>query len=159
SQRASTTTGDGVAGEVTGAVTSAGGSASIVAANRSVDSSVETGDGHATNDQEAFVGLNRTFSGDVSLGAADFTDSCRSAGTGCNAAQDGDDLATMSQNASASTGDGVAGEVIGAVTSAGGSASIVAANHSTNSDVETGDGNASNDLTAFVGLNRVSDGA
>jgi hypothetical protein len=71
--------------------------------------------------------------------------------------QDGDNRGTLSQSSTAATGDGVGGEVIGAVTSAGGSASIVAANRSTNSDVTTGDANASNDASSFVGLANADD--
>src|SRR5581483_6151408 len=149
SQSANTTTGDGVAGQVIGSVS--GGATSIDANNTSDAVDVTTGDGDSSNDQAAFVGLNRTSSGDVDI--ADFTDSCRSAGTGCNNAQDGNDSAILTQRATTTTGDGVAGEVIGAVTSAGGSASIVAANSSSTSDVTTGDADTSNDLAAFVGQN------
>ncbi len=54
--------------------------------------------------------------------------------------------------ARATTGDGVGGEVIGAVTAADGSASIVAANTSKSVDATTGDADASNGSNAFGGL-------
>ena len=56
------------------------------------------------------------------------------------------------------SGDGVGGQVIGVVTS-GGSASVVAANTSTNIDISTGDARAFNDAAAFVGLNSSSETA
>src|SRR5206468_1517245 len=77
--------------------------------------------------------------------------------TGTNV-QDGSNRGTANQTATASSGDGVAGEVIGAVTSAGGSASIVAANRSSDSDVTTGDAEATNALAAFVGQDASSCG-
>src|SRR5581483_10212309 len=146
--------GDGVAGQVIGAVTSAGGSASIVAANKSTNSDVETGSGDASNDLTAFVGLNRTSSGDVDI--SDFTGSCRNAGTGCNNAQDGNNRFSGSQNADASSGDGVAGQVLGVVSA--GAASVDATNTTNDSSVQTGNTDASNDGEVFVGLNRTSSG-
>src|SRR5439155_9632680 len=100
------------------------------------------------------------FDGDTSL-AADVSVSCpTTAGPGssvvpegvCQNIQDGSNRATNTQTSSASTGDGVAGQVIGVVTSAGGSASIVADNLSQDSSVDTGDADSSNHSAAFVGL-------
>ena len=159
-QSANATTGDGVAGQVIGAVSA--GATSIDARNTSDRVSVDTGDADATNDAFAFVGQNVLTCGRQSGGGrggnlcgveeenfstVDVTNS-----TGTNI-QDGNNRGSFNQSARADSGDGVAGEVIGAVTSAGGSASIVAANTSTDSDVTTGNAEATNDLTAFVGLN------
>src|SRR5439155_17331435 len=94
------------------------------------------------NDFAGFAGQNTSFcfstcSAGVAIGA-DLTNIGSSRSPAANA-QDGDNRLTSSQSASGTTGDGVAGEVIGAVTSAGGSTSIVGANTSTDSSVETGD--------------------
>jgi hypothetical protein len=140
-----------VAGEVIGAVTSAGGSASIVADNLSQDSSVDTGDADASNDASAFVGLAATLSGDVDL--ADVNNACPNNGAqaaACENVQDGSNSASNAQTATASSGDGVAGQVIGAVSA--GATSIDARNRSIDDDVTTGNADASNDASAFVGL-------
>jgi len=152
-QSASATTGDGVAGEVIGAVTSAGGSASIVAANSSSTSDVTTGDADTSNDLAAFVGQNisdcSAFSAGPatcaagSLSAADITN-----GNAVNA-QDGNNRFTAGQTAAAATGDGVAGQVLGVVSA--GAASVDARNATTDSSVDTGDADSANTATAFVG--------
>lgn len=154
-QASNASTGDGVAGQVIGVVSA--GATSVDAANRSDGVDVQTGDAESNNDASLFTGLNTsgtTTVGDGDAGAADIEDSCNFAP--CANVQEGDNRTTARQAATASTGDGVAGSVIGVVTSAGGSASVVAANTSTNSDVQTGDAESENDLAAFVGLN-VSD--
>jgi hypothetical protein len=46
----------------------------------------------------------------------------------------------------------VGGQVVGVVTSAGGSADLVLSNESTDSDVSTGDGDFTNTSDVFVGL-------
>ena len=145
-QASTATTGDGVAGQVIGAV--AGGATSIDARNTSDNVDVTTGDSRSDNSLSMFTGLEN--SGTTTVGGADITGSCTS---GCDNVQDGNNTTTNNQSSSATTGDGVGGQVIGAVTSAGGSASVVAANTSTNSDIETGNANSSNDLASFVGLN------
>jgi hypothetical protein len=149
-QSETASTGDGVAGQVIGAVSA--GATSIDATNRSDGVDVQTGDATTDNDASLFTGLN-SVDGATEIGggaAADVIDTC--ADTGCDNVQEGDNNTSVNQSASASSGDGVAGEVIGAVTSAGGSASIVAANTSLNSDVTTGDAESNNDLASFVGL-------
>src|SRR5581483_8056407 len=146
-QTADYTTGDGVAGEVIGVVTAAGGSASIVAANTSTNDSVTTGDARGANDVAAFTGLNDSFG--TTTVAADIVDSC---GEFCANAQDGNNRTTATQISKAATGDGVAGQVIGAV--AGGATSIDATNRSDNVDVTTGDATADNGgASLFTGLN------
>jgi hypothetical protein len=140
-QEATATTGDGVGGQVIGVVTSAGGSADVVAANTSEDVDIETGDSDANNDAAAFVGQNAT--GTAGL-AADILNAS------ATNVQEGDNELDASQDASSASGDGVGGSVIGVVSA--GDASVDATNHSEDVDVETGDTDSSNDFAAFVGL-------
>jgi hypothetical protein len=93
-----------------------------------------------------FVGLNSSEFGPT-LGTADIENA-----TATNL-QEGQNRKTLSQNADASSGDAVAGQVSGVVTAAGGSASLVLANTSTDIDSSTGDSDFGNDETSFVGLN------
>jgi len=148
SQKGTASSGDAVAGQVTGVVSS--GDASVDATNKSDDVSIKTGDASGSNDAATFTGLNASGT-QTSVSASDL-----SLTTGAVNAQEGDNSSDISQSADASSGDGVGGEVIGVVTSAGGSADIVAANTSTDVDVKTGDADASNNAAAFVGLNFTS---
>jgi len=156
SQSANVTTGDGVAGQVIGAVTAAGGSTSIVAANRSDNVSVQTGDARSDNDLALLTGLNETSDNATTI-AADILNSCNGvpgvpfAAPACDNVQEGSNRANVRQASTASTGDGVAGQVIGAVSA--GATSIDANNASTNTDVTTGDARTSNDSAMLVGLN------
>ena len=156
-QTANYTTGDGVAGEVIGVVTAAGGSASIVAANTSTNDSVETGDARGSNDLAAFTGLNEAATTTVAPLGADITNSCNSSGgdSGCDNAQTGNNRTTARQTSAATTGDGVAGQVIGAV--AGGATSIDATNRSDNVDVTSGEARSDNAASAFTGLQEGED--
>jgi hypothetical protein len=140
-QDATATTGDGVGGQVIGVVTSAGGSADVVAANTSEGVDIETGDADASNDAAAFVGLNAT--GTAGL-AADILNAS------ATNVQEGDNELSASQDATSASGDGVGGSVIGVVSA--GDASVDATNHSEDVDVETGDADSANDFAAFVGL-------
>jgi hypothetical protein len=140
-QDATATTGDGVGGQVIGVVTSAGGSADVVAANTSEDVDIETGDADANNDAAAFVGLNAT--GTAGL-AADILNAS------ATNVQEGDNELSAEQDASSASGDGVGGSVIGVVSA--GDASVDATNHSEDVEVETGDADSTNDFAAFVGL-------
>jgi len=142
-QTATAVTGDGVGGEVIGVVTSAGGSASIVAANTSTDVDIETGDSDAFNSASAFVGLNAS---SETLVAADVLN----LSTATNV-QEGDNKLDADQKATSASGDGVGGQVLGVVSA--GDASIDATNKSDDVDIETGDTTATNDFSAFVGLN------
>jgi hypothetical protein len=145
-QEGSASSGDAVAGQVTGVVSS--GDTSVDATNRSEDVDVTTGDADGENSATTFTGLNAGSA--TALTAADILS---------NAAvnvQEGDNDAAISQAAEASSGDAVGGSVIGVVTSAGGSADVVAANTSEDVDAETGDSEADNSAAAFVGLNGVS---
>ena len=67
--------------------------------------------------------------------------------------QEGSNKRDLSQDATADSGDSVAGQVAGVVTSAGGSADLVLANTSMNSDTDSGDGRFFNTDTSFTGLN------
>jgi hypothetical protein len=141
-QDATATTGDGVGGQVIGVVTSAGGSADVVAANTSEDVDIETGDADANNDAAAFVGLNAT--GTAGLAADDILNAS------ATNVQVGDNELEASQDANSASGDGVGGSVIGVVSA--GDASVDATNHSEDVEVETGDADSTNDFAAFVGL-------
>ncbi len=142
SQDATATSGDGVGGQVIGVVTSAGGSADVVAANTSEDVDIETGDADADNDAAAFVGLNAT--GTAGLAADDIVNAS------ATNVQEGDNELSADQDADAASGDGVGGSVIGVVSA--GDASVDATNHSEDVDVETGDADATNSFASFVGL-------
>jgi hypothetical protein len=150
SQSSDATTGDGVGGQVIGAVTAAGGSASIVAANTTRDSDIATGDSRADNSGAAFVGLNNDpTQGAQGLAApSDITDSCQ---TSCDNVQSGDNTINGTQSAHAATGDGVGGQVIGVVSA--GATSVDASNTTTDSDVTSGDSRANNSAGEFAGLN------
>jgi hypothetical protein len=145
-QSATGSSGDGVGGQVLGIVSA--GDASVDATNHSEDVDLETGDGDASNDFAAFVGQNV---GDATIGggaAAVDVDVLTSVN-----AQDGDNEKELSQDAVASTGDAVGGQVAGVVTSAGGSADLVLANTSEDVDGDTGDSDFNNTDEEFVGQN------
>jgi hypothetical protein len=144
-QSGSASSGDAVAGQVAGVVSS--GDASVDATNRSEDVDVSTGDATGSNSAASFVGLTGgtttalSAAGDNLLNAAAAN------------VQLGDNSYGLAQTVTATTGDGVGGQVIGVVRSAGGSADVVAANTSSGVSIETGDADATNDAAAFVGLN------
>jgi hypothetical protein len=144
-QAGRSSSGDAVAGQVTGVVSA--GDASVDATNRSEDVDVETGDAEGTNDAASFVGL--TGGTTTALSAADDNILNNNAAN----VLVGDNDYELTQDATATSGDGVGGQVIGVVTAAGGSADVVAANTSEDVDIETGDAEANNDAAAFVGLN------
>jgi len=145
-QSASTTSGEPVAGQIIGVVTTAGGSASIVAANVSDDNSVETGDATAPNTLFAFVGLDAESVDGIAIGAY-----------ATNTQVKGSNRVTVSETASATSGNGVAGQILGVVSA--GATSVDATNDSTFNDVETGDALASNEATPTVGLLSVAQNA
>jgi hypothetical protein len=147
-QAAEASSGDGVGGSVIGVVTSAGGSADIVAANTSEDVDLETGDVEADNDAASFVGLNA--SGTV-LSAADI------ANASATNVQEGDNEFSGDQSATAASGDAVGGQVLGVVSA--GDASVDATNRSEDVSAETGEGFAANSVAAFVGLTAGTDTA
>jgi hypothetical protein len=145
-QAAEASSGDGVGGSVIGVVTSAGGSADVVAANTSEDVDLETGDAEADNDAAAFVGLNA--SGTV-LSAADIFNAS------ATNVQEGDNEFGADQSAEAASGDAVGGQVLGVVSA--GDASVDATNSSEDVDAESGEAFAANSVAAFVGLTAGSD--
>jgi hypothetical protein len=142
-QSASAASGDGVGGQVLGLVAS--GDASIDATNRSEDVDIETGDGDAVNSVSAYVGL--TAGSTTNVAAADILN------LAATNVQEGDNSKSVAQAAEAASGDAVAGQVAGVVTSAGGSADLVLANTSEDADGETGDSFFDNIDTSFTGLN------
>jgi hypothetical protein len=150
-QTLTATSGDGVGGEVIGVVTSAGGSASVVAANTSTNVDISTGDARAFNDAAAFVGLNS--SSDTSV-ANPFAADVLNTASATNV-QEGDNKLNASQTATSATGDGVGGQVLGVVSA--GAASVDATNKSDQVDISTGDARSGNDFASFVGLNAASD--
>jgi hypothetical protein len=148
SQSSWSKSGDGVGGEVIGVVTSAGGSASVVAANTTKNTDITTGKADSTNDLSAFVGLNSSESGP--LLTSDISTSC-TASESCDNVQNGDNRLTGSQTAHSATGDGVGGQVLGVVSA--GAASVDATNTSDGGSVSTGDSHATNAASSYVGLN------
>jgi len=151
-QEANASSGDAVGGQVVGVVSS--GDTSVDATNRSEDVDIETGDAEADNDVDSFVGLNAGTS--TAFGGGLLADVLNN-GSAANV-QEGDNEFDLEQEANATSGDGVGGQVIGVVTTdpcgcGGASASVVAANTSEDVDIETGDAEAENDADAFVGLN------
>jgi len=147
-QSGTSKSGDAVAGQVAGVVS--GGNTSVDATNKSDHVDLSTGDARGANTSSEFVGLNSATT--TTVGAADIANTAPVTNL-----QEGDNKYDLNQTVTATSGDGVGGEVIGVVTSSGGSASVVAANTSTNVDISTGDGRAFNDAAAFVGLNSSSD--
>jgi hypothetical protein len=141
-QSGSSASGDVVAGQVTGVVSS--GDTSVDATNRSEDVDLTSGDAEGQNSAASFTGLT---AGSDTFVAADILN-----GAAVNV-QEGDNATELNQSAEAASGDAVGGSVIGVVTSAGGSADVVAANTSEDVDAETGDAAAFNDAASFVGLN------
>lgn len=142
-QSGTSASGDAVAGQVVGVVSA--GDASVDATNHSEDVEITTGDAEGENNASTFVGLTAGTS--TVVAAADILN-----GEAANV-QEGDNEAEVTQAAEAASGDGVGGQVIGVVTAAGGSADIVAANTSRDVEIETGEAEAYNDASAFVGLN------
>ncbi|MEX0873318.1 MAG: hypothetical protein WD646_13355 [Actinomycetota bacterium] len=145
-QSATAASGDGVGGQVLGIVSA--GDASVDATNSSTDVDIDTGDADADNDVfDAFVGQLSEGSSVIDQDPGDGEIS----GDTAHNLQDGDNSADLVQAADATSGDGVGGQVIGVVTSAGGSADVVAANTSEDVDIDTGDADADNDIVPFVG--------
>lgn len=146
-QESNVSTGDAVAGQVIGGVVEDG-DLTINATNVSEDVSVETGDATGTNTVAAFVGLVAS-GGDTTIADIENVDATN--------ILEGDNDASIDQNVNASSGDGVGGQVLGAVVN-GGSTDITAANRSEDVDIETGEVDAANELAAFVGLNASAGG-
>jgi hypothetical protein len=136
--------GDVVGGQVIGGVSA--GDLRIDATNSSEDVDLESGDAKGSNSAAAFVGLLNSSSTSVGAAADIFN-----AGSATNV-QEGDNSGDIDQEQNVSTGDVVGGQVVGAVTSAGGAADLVLANTSTDADAESGDSRSDADQALFVGL-------
>lgn len=141
SQSVDIASGEGVAGQVIGAIVRDG-TTDIAASNESDDVDIETGDVEGTNNLATFVGLNTT-TGTVTL-VADFESV-----TATNA-QEGDNSFDADQSVDATSGDGVGGQVLGAVSA--GDTTIDASNQTLDADVVTGDADGTNDAAVFTGL-------
>jgi hypothetical protein len=138
-QSATSESGAAVGGQVIGGVSS--GDMTINATNSSTDVEAETGDADSSNDFAAFVGL--TAGSDTAVGA-DITN-----GDATNV-QEGDNDAEVNQASTAVTGDGVAGQVLGAVSA--GTTSVTLANTSEDADATSGDSTQEDDAAVFTGL-------
>jgi hypothetical protein len=123
-------------------VTSAG-RTTLDARNESTNTIVDTGDSSGSNGAANVVGHDGCPTG--APGTVDVTNV-----VACTV-QEGGNRSNATQSANASSGDAVGGQVIGAVVSASASADIVATNTTADSDIQTGDALALNDLRAFVG--------
>jgi hypothetical protein len=143
-QLADTTSGDGVGGQVIGVVTSAGGSSAVTAANTSKDVDVSTGDARSTNEGATFAGQNFSFFTGIGAFLADAV----ALGPAPNL-QEGDNTVNTAQTATAASGDGVAGQVLGVVSA--GDSSVDATNLSQNVDLQSGDARANNEAATFAG--------
>lgn len=146
-QSGESTSGDAVAGQVVGVVSS--GNASLDASNRTEDSSVETGDAEGKNASTTIVGLVNS-----SCGASITVDVCPAISDVSNAVgtniQEGDNEAEIVQASTVASGDGVAGQIAGLVVS--GTADLVLANSTEDSDVTTGDADFENAAASVVVL-------
>lgn len=122
----------------------------ITTANSSEDSEVESGDASSHNSGTAQVGLA---GGDSVQDGSSASDDASGADIDNNQAsnvQEGDNELEAEQNASASSGDTVGGQVIGGVVS--GDLTVDATNASEDVDLTSGDADADNGFAAFVGL-------
>src|SRR5205823_224410 len=134
-QSGSGSSGDSVAGQVAGVVSA--GAASVDATNATDRSDASTGDATGTNFSSSQVGQTAV----IPCGGSTADLPCSADLTvllPTQNVQEGDNKAQLDQNATTVSGDAVAGEVIGVVTSNGGSADLVLANSTTQSDAETG---------------------
>jgi hypothetical protein len=149
-QSGTSSSGDGVAGQVAGVVSA--GDASVDATNRSDDVSVTTGEATATNTAALDVTAG-VIKGDPAAGDEVCESEPDAGGAGSEATSarlcvnTGDADGAADQSADAASGDGVGGQVIGVVTSAGGSADLVLDNESTDSSVDSGGADFTNDAT------------
>jgi hypothetical protein len=140
-QSANASSGDAVGGQVIAAVVSTDASADIVTDNTTASSDIDTGDALALNDLRAFVGqrdhARLAETGDIRNARADIV-------------QEGDNRLGAVAHADATSGTGVAGQVVGLVSA--GRAVIDARNLTREADVVSGVAQASNDESVFVGL-------
>jgi hypothetical protein len=155
-QEGSASSGDGVAGQVAGVVSA--GDASVDATNRSDDVEVSTGDASGTNTAAQLVhagvahahGAGSYLSYSACYSYYNYASNYATNATNQSCANEGDASGEIGQSADAASGDGVGGQVIGVVTSAGGSADLVLDNESNGAEVNSGDGDFTNDSTSEV---------
>jgi hypothetical protein len=114
---------------------------SITTSNESDDTELDSGDSTATNSGQAQVGHE---GGGEEAAQSDIT-----SGQATNV-QEGDNDFDANQDATATTGSTIGGQVIGAVTD--GNLTVDATNLSNDVDATSGDAEASNDVDAFIGL-------
>jgi len=157
-QSGTSNSGDANNGQVVGAVSS--GKTSVDATNSTDHADVSTGDARGENNASAFTGQDTSF--------ISFVDNLRATDIltvfSVNL-QEGDNKTDTVQLATTLSGDGIGGQVIGVVTSAGGSSDVTAANTSKNVDVQTGDARAfqasatfdGQDLAFFQGVGAFTD--
>ncbi len=116
----------------------------IASSNSTDGAETSSGDASASNSGTAQVGHSAGGSSSQSAETADITND------EATNVQEGDNELDVSQDANATSGDTVGGQVIGAVTD--GRLTIDATNLSRDVDLESGDADADNDVAAFVGL-------
>jgi hypothetical protein len=154
-QEGSASSGSGVAGQVSGVVSS--GDVSVNASNRTDHVNVTTGNATGSNNGTMDVGTGIQIGSRASGpgGTANLFNVCRrlagGPGGNCNNAQYGNNDGGLDQSANASSGDGIAGQIIGAVTTSGGSARLNLDNATSHANVTTGNGTFNNNSNAFVG--------
>lgn len=143
-QSGSSTSGDSNAGQIVGTVSS--GKTSVDATNSTDHADISTGDARGSNENASLTGQNVSF--------VTFIDNLEAADTASIFSinlQEGDNKTDTVQMATIKSGDGIGGQVIGVVTSAGGSSAVTAANTSKNVDVSTGDARAAQIASSFTG--------
>lgn len=102
----------------------------VTSSNSCEDCETNTGDSSSTNNSDAQVGQESTFGDNTQVG---------------------DNDADIEQNAQASSGDGVPGQVIGVADESGGGVNINASNSCEDCTTNTGNADAANGATTFVG--------
>jgi hypothetical protein len=102
----------------------------VTSSNSCEDCDTDTGNSSSTNTADSQVGQESTFGDNY---------------------QEGDNDADVDQNAQASSGDGVPGQVVGVSDSTGGDVNINASNSCEDCTTNTGNANAANGATTFVG--------
>jgi hypothetical protein len=124
----------------------------VTTANSSEDSEVSSGDASAHNDGTAQVGHSGGSSTQDGSSSADSKDASGAdiVNNQATNVQEGDNELEAEQDANASSGDTVGGQVIGAVVE--GNLTADATNLSRDVDLESGDADSDNGFAAFVGL-------
>jgi hypothetical protein len=141
-QDGESTSGDAIVGQVAGVVSS--GDTSVDATNRTEDAEATSGDVEGSNLINSVTGNNFGATcpllADISAAQCPFADIVN-AGSAGNL-HEGDNSTATDQAATAVSGDAVAGQVFGVVTS--GSADVVVANTTLDVDITSGDANFDN---------------